>query len=200
MGLIEEQIIKATDSSLPRPDNELVAKIIQYLLEHPDQSQNAVNTLKERFDEPDVKVQMLTLFLLDKWMKKLNNTFVSAVGTKTFINWLIILLTDPGSVEQIKTKILQLIQQWGIIYEDDSNIPLFKQVYTALKGRRDDFPNEEETRIKLKKGDKKTPTKSSQYKEQVSEVKALSHSPLDEVPVQDRTYEKKPKKKKKHHK
>lgn len=106
------------------------------------------------------------------------------------------MLNDPSSVDQIKKKILQLIQQWGITYEDNSNHPLYNQVYTALKGRRDDFPDEQEVRAKLKKTSKKTPSKSVQFQEQISEPKALSHSPLDEVPVQDRTYEKKSKKSK----
>lgn len=201
MGIIEDEIDKATDSSLARPDNELVIKILQYLLENPDQSQNAVNAIMQRLINPDVKVQMLTLYLIDKWMKKLSNNFVKEVENKKFFNWFILLLNDSNSVEQIIKKVLQLIQQWGVTYEDDLNHPLFNQVYTALKGRRNDFPNEDEVRAKLKKSNKKTPTKSSEYKEQVSEVKALTHSPLDEVPVQDRTYDKKSKKhKKKHHK
>lgn len=66
MGIIEDEIDKATDSSLARPDNELVIKILQYLLENPDQSQNAVNAIMQRLINPDVKVQMLTLYLIDK--------------------------------------------------------------------------------------------------------------------------------------
>ena len=66
MGIIEDEIDKATDSSLARPNNELVIKILQYLLENPDQSQNAVNAIMQRLINPDVKVQMLTLYLIDK--------------------------------------------------------------------------------------------------------------------------------------
>lgn len=51
MGLIEDQIIKATDESLSRPDNELIAKIIQYIEDHPEHAQDATNALKERLEE-----------------------------------------------------------------------------------------------------------------------------------------------------
>lgn len=66
-----------------------------------------------------------------------------------FMNSLILIITNPNSIEQIKSKILQLIQQWGIIFENDPNNPLFTQIYMKLKERMDGFPNEKEVRAKL---------------------------------------------------
>ena len=102
MGVIEEQIMKATDASLARPDKDLVAKIIQYLVNHPESHSSATEVMKRRFEERNVKVQMLTLFLLDKAMKKLDNRFFSYVGNKAFLNCLILILTDEDSVDMIK--------------------------------------------------------------------------------------------------
>jgi hypothetical protein len=36
MGVVEDQILKATDSSLAKPDKELVTKILRYLENHPE--------------------------------------------------------------------------------------------------------------------------------------------------------------------
>lgn len=66
MGILDKQISKATNSDLAKPDNHLIGKIIQYLEEHPEESENATNTIKERLKTSDVKVRMFTLFLLDK--------------------------------------------------------------------------------------------------------------------------------------
>jgi hypothetical protein len=36
MGVITEQILKATDPSLAKPDKELISKILTYLENHPE--------------------------------------------------------------------------------------------------------------------------------------------------------------------
>ena len=129
-------------------------------------------------------------------MSKLYNPFFSCVGTKSFMNSLILIITNPASIEQIKTKILHLIQHWGILFEDDPNNPLFNQVYTALKARMDEFPNEDEARAKLNKSKSKTIKKANAYKPQSSQPKPFSSPPVYEAPAQDRSYDqshKKPK-------
>lgn len=142
----------------------------------------------------NVNVQMFTLFLLDKSMKKLDQCFYQEVATRPFMNLLIILLTDPDTVDMIKTKILQLIQQWGIQFENNPDVPLFGQIYKALKARRDDFPDEDQTREKLMKGKVKSPPKATPQKPQKIEESKVHNSPLDKVPVKQKE-EKPPKKK-----
>lgn len=102
MGVITEQILRATDSSLAKPDKDLVSKILTYLEKHPECYPEAINTLKERFEVPDVKVQMLNLFLVDKSMKKLGNNFFDYIGTKDFMNTFVVILADDDTVPQLK--------------------------------------------------------------------------------------------------
>lgn len=82
MGHVKQLILEATDSSLAKPNKDLVNQTIEYLLQHPEKTKAATKVLMSRFEVNDVKVQMLTLYLLDKCMQKLNDTFFSFVGTK----------------------------------------------------------------------------------------------------------------------
>lgn len=109
---------------------------------------------------------------------------------------MILILTNPQSIEKIKSKILQLIQQWGIIFEDDPNNPLFTEIYTKLKERMDGFPNEADIRAKLSKTKKKASKKTAAYPPQSSEPQQFYSPPVSQPPAQARPPPSKPKKNK----
>ena len=46
MGHIKKLIIRATDSSLAKPDKDLVEEIINHLIQHPEDSKAATKALK----------------------------------------------------------------------------------------------------------------------------------------------------------
>lgn len=73
---------------------------------------------------------------------------------------------------------------------------MFNQVYTALKTRLDEFPDENEARQKLGKPIQ-TPVKDRSQRSGQSDAKPYNRSPLDVVPVQDNSRDKKDKKNKK---
>ena len=68
------------------------------------------------------------------------------------MNVIIQLLNNKDVSQQVKKKILQLIQHWGLRFEDDSDVlPLFSNVYAALKQRSLPFPSEDEARQQVNK-------------------------------------------------
>ena len=68
---------------------------------------------------------MLALFLLDTMMK-CGFPFHSQVGSKEFMNVVIKLLNNKEVNQQVKKKILQLIQHLGIRFEEETEVlPLF---------------------------------------------------------------------------
>lgn len=97
---------------------------------------------------------MLALFLLDTMMKKCDFSFHTQIGSKGFMNVVIQLLNNKDVNQQVKKKILQLIQHWGLRFEEDAEaLPLFSNVYGALKTKGLPFPDENEARtnvVKLK--------------------------------------------------
>lgn len=102
MSEIEELIIAATSGELSRPDNDLISKIIDHLKANPADSELASKSIKDRLEDPNVKVQMFALFLIDKSMKKLKDSFISQIGSKQFMNIFVMIATDPETVPQLK--------------------------------------------------------------------------------------------------
>ena len=63
------------------------------------------------------------------------------------MNVIIQILNTKDVSQQVKKKILQLIQNWGIRFEDDNDVlPLFSTVYGKLKSRNLPFADEDEAR------------------------------------------------------
>jgi hypothetical protein len=68
------------------------------------------------------------------------------------MNVVIQLLNNKEVSQQVKKKILQLIQLWGLRFEEDSDVlPLFTSIYGALKQRNLPFPSEAEAKQQVRK-------------------------------------------------
>jgi len=68
------------------------------------------------------------------------------------MNVTIQLLNNKDVAQQVKKKILQLIQHWGIRFEEDNDVlPLFSNVYGALKAKSLPFESEEEAKRQVMK-------------------------------------------------
>lgn len=152
MSVINREVTKATNEKLQRPDASLNSTLCDFVNKHPDKSELVANAIKERILENNTKVQMLAFFLLDTLMKKCGFPFHSQVGAKPFMNVIIQLLNNKDVSQQVKKKILQLIQHWGLRFEEDADVlPLFSSVYGALKTRSLPFPDEDEARQQIRK-------------------------------------------------
>jgi len=66
-------------------------------------------------------------------------------------------------------KTMDLIQNWGVRFEDDQQNPIFSKLYNGLKARMPDFGDENEVRRKLGKPPISSPQIRSQATEQVSQ-------------------------------
>jgi hypothetical protein len=152
MSAINREVGKATSEKLLRPDPSLNSVLTDYVNKHPEKSELVANAVKERILENNTKIQMLALFLLDTLMKKWGFAFHTQIGAKSFMNVIIQLLNNKEVSQQVKKKILQLVQHWGLRFEDESDVlPLFTNVYSALKQRSLPFPSEEEAKKQVRK-------------------------------------------------
>lgn len=152
MSVIKREVTKATKDSLTKPDQAQNNAICDFVNKHPDKAELVVDAVKDRILEDDPKVQMLALFLLDQLMKKCSLPLHSQVGAKPFMNVIIQLLNNKGVKQNVKKKILQLVQHWGLRFEEDKDVlPLFSSVYSALKQRNLPFTDEREAKEQVKK-------------------------------------------------
>jgi len=84
----------------------------------------------------------LSLGLLDMLMDKCATSFHKQIGTRDFMQVLIVILNNKQMQQEIQKKIVYLIQKWGLRFEKQNNkeCPLFFEVYSALKKSGVQFP------------------------------------------------------------
>jgi hypothetical protein len=67
---------------------------------------------------------------------------------KGFMNTLVQLISTTSVDQNVKNKILSLIQIWGLRFKDDEDtLPLFSKVYEGLKNRKVPFPAESTVKV-----------------------------------------------------
>mmetsp|Transcript_35384 Transcript_35384/g.34421 ORF Transcript_35384/g.34421 Transcript_35384/m.34421 type:complete len:174 (+) Transcript_35384:3-524(+) len=138
---IQTLIEEATSTSLNRPDMNLNQQVCQEINSKAEFAKGAVQTFKKRFSTKEAKVIALTLELLDMAMVKCGNPLHVQVCTKEFMNILVSFLNMKSLPQPIIKRILSLIQTWGLRFEKDRDIlPLFSDVYSALKNKGIPFP------------------------------------------------------------
>jgi len=62
------------------------------------------------------------------------------VGTPTFMQQLIAMMNNKEMPKEIQMRIAYLIQKWGLRFDKAANLPIFGQVYDALRNKGVEFP------------------------------------------------------------
>jgi growth factor-regulated tyrosine kinase substrate len=106
-------------------------------------SKEASKLLKKKLSHENPKVVFMALLVIELAMQKCGNPFHVQIGTKEFMNSMVLLLHQKDLLPQVKNKSLTLIQTWGKKFEREHDIlPLFFDVYQALKKKGIEFPGE----------------------------------------------------------
>lgn len=139
MGGLQEAINKVTAENSPGADKHALHFITSYIQRSPAKgSDKALKYLKKRFDLKHVKVQNLTLIVLDTCQKKCGHMFRERVPCSDLFADLIKVATLKRKVDgQIYNKVLALIEDWAEALEP----PSYKQAHHQLKMGSVQFPN-----------------------------------------------------------
>jgi len=125
--------------SLPSAQ-EMAAQIVQEVNSRADTAKIATLSIKKKLQGESDGHILYALLILEKLMKNCGNPMHIQVGTRDFMNALILLLHSQDEGTKIYSLVLVLIEDWGKRFEKDKDIlPLFKQVYDALKGKGYNF-------------------------------------------------------------
>ena len=101
----------------------------------------AIKHIKVRLLKKNVRIQLLTLDLLDMMMTYCKLNFHTLVGSKDFMNILVKLIMAKDVPPEVVQRVLFLIQKWAIKFEKYKDIlPLFQDVYNGLKAKDLPFP------------------------------------------------------------
>ncbi|CAG8541353.1 10273_t:CDS:10 [Ambispora gerdemannii] len=131
----DELIDKATSEFLPKGQEDLGLNldISDQIRSKSVPAKEAMRALKRRIDHSNPNVQLLALSLTDTCVKNGGHHFLIDIASREFVDNLVSILRSTTCNSEVRSKILSLIQTWGIAFDGKPELSYVSDTYRLLK-------------------------------------------------------------------
>ncbi|SAM07555.1 hypothetical protein [Absidia glauca] len=140
---LDELIDKATSEFIPAGQENLALflEISDEIRSKKVNSKDAMRSLKRRLAHKNPNVVLSTLNLTDTCVKNSGEAFVREIASREFMDELVSLLRAPtGCNLDVKSKILSVVQIWGLAAKGKPNLSYVTDTYYLLQAEGYVFP------------------------------------------------------------
>lgn len=140
-SVFEKTLDKATSNLLLEPDLDCMLQLCDMIRGGDVKVRDAANHIKNKvIEEKNPNQKLLAVSVLDTVMKNCGSNFHAEIITETFLEKLKDLLKN-NRTEVLKTKLLEMIQCWGLAFRD-TKLKTAYNFYNILKAEGYSFPAE----------------------------------------------------------
>nr|XP_039270919.1 hepatocyte growth factor-regulated tyrosine kinase substrate-like isoform X1 [Styela clava] len=136
----EKMLEKATSNLLLEPDFDAMLQLCDMIRGGDIKAREAVAHMKARIrEEKNPNVQYFALSVLDTAMKNCGEGVHEEVITQTFLEEMKD-MAKSASAERVKTKILEMVQSWGLAFKERTEYRIATNLYNIMKTEGYEFP------------------------------------------------------------
>ncbi|CAH0014797.1 unnamed protein product [Clonostachys rhizophaga] len=132
-GPYDEAVAKATDENATSEDWGAILEVCDKVSSDANGPKEVVQSLIKRLAHRNANVQLYTLEVAHALCQNCGKNVHREVSSRAFTDALLKLANDRNTHSQVKTKILEKMQDWSDMFKDDPDLGIMYDAYFRLK-------------------------------------------------------------------
>ncbi|KAL1917204.1 uncharacterized protein VTP21DRAFT_4860 [Calcarisporiella thermophila] len=136
----EEPIASATSENLTSENWQLILEVCDKV-HNANDARDCIAVVQKRLQMANANVQLYTLTLTEALVKNCGVELHREVASRAFTSLLVKLAKDKANHERVRTRILELVQQWSHEFRSDPSLGIMEETYQSLRQQGFVFPS-----------------------------------------------------------